>query len=163
MQEYQDYFDYEEEAKDVRTFLEFVISKKIFAIETFEVVEIVQLEDCVTVPEFPEYIRGLITVKDSSIAVIDTAKRFKYEEDASRERRCVIICKAEDKQIGLMADDVLKIRDVETEKVLPSPEINREAFTRYITGMFIRTSGEPCFVVSPEKMMSEDEIDIILG
>lgn len=159
----QDYFDYEEEAKEVRTFLEFVISKKVFAVETFEVVEIVQLEECTAVPEFPEYIKGIITVGGSSVAVIDTAKRFKYEEDTSRERRCVVICNAGEKRIGLLADDVLKIRDVETEKVLPSPEINKEAFTRYITGMFLRTTGEPCFVVSPEKMMSEDEIEIIPG
>lgn len=163
MQDYQDYFDYEEEAKDVRTFLEFVISKKVFAIETFEVVEIVQLDDCMPVPEFPEYVKGLITVKESTVAVIDTAKRFKYDEDTSLERRCVIICKAGEKQIGILADDVLKIRDIETEKVQSAPELNREAFTRYITGMFLRTTGEPCFVVSPEKMMSEDEIDIILG
>ncbi|MBE6836924.1 MAG: purine-binding chemotaxis protein CheW [Ruminococcus sp.] len=161
MQEYQDYFDYEEEAKDVRTFLEFVISNKIFAIETFEVIEIVQMEDYVTVPEFPEYVKGIITVKDSTLAVIDTAKRFKYEENDSVERRCVIICKAGEKRIGLLADNVLKIRDVETEKVLSAPEINKEAFTRYITGMFIRSSGEPCFVVSPEKMMSEDEVELI--
>lgn len=163
MQEYQDYFDYEEEAKDVRTFLEFVISNKIFAIETFEVIEIVQLDDCVAVPEFPEYIKGIITVKDSTLAVIDTAKRFKYDEDDAVERRCVIICKAGEKQIGLMADNVLKIRDVETEKVMKAPEINKEAFTRYITGMFIRKSGEPCFVVSPEKMMTEDDANVILG
>lgn len=164
MQDYQDYFDYEEQPKEVRTFLEFEISNRVFAVETFEVVEIVQLEEVMPVPEFPEYVKGLINVKGKTIAVIDTAKRFKYEENTSLERRCVIVCNAtEGKEIGILADDVLKIRDIDKEKVSPPPELNREAFTRYITGMFLRTSGEHCFVVSPVLMMSEEEQDFILS
>lgn len=160
----QDYFDYEEESQEVRTFLEFVVSEKIFAVETFEVVEIVQLEEITPVPEFPEYVMGLITVNERTVAVIDTVKRFRYLKNENIERRCVIICRTnEDKEIGLLADDVLKIRDVAVDKVNPSPEINREAFTRYITGMFLRTNGEPCFVVSPALMMSEEEAETVLG
>lgn len=163
MQDYQDYFDYEDEqSKELRTFLEFVVSGKIVAIETFQVVEIVQLEEVTPVPEFPEYVKGLITVNGRTIAVIDTTKRFRYPEDNNIIRRCVIICTTSDgKEIGLLADDVLKIRNVDKDKVAPPPEVNREAFTRYITGMFLRTSGEPCFIVSPELMMSEDELSML--
>lgn len=166
MADYQEYFDYDEEdeIKEVRTFLEFVISGKVFAIETFEVVEIVQMDEITPVPEFPEYVKGLMTAKGRTVAVIDTAKRFKYDAQENSLRQCVVICKTQgEKEIGIMADNVLKIKDVECEKISPSPSINREAFTRYITGMYLKSNDEPCFIVSPQLMMSEDEQQTILG
>ncbi len=164
MEEYQDYFDFEEEKNfEVRTFLEFVISGKIFAVETSEVLEIVQLGEVTPVPEFPKYIMGLANVKGQSVAVIDTAYRFGTKTAEVPERRCVIICKTDcEKSIGIVADDVLKLKDVDVQKVSESPKINGEAFTRYITCMYLRQTGDPCFVVSPVLMMSEDEKSQIL-
>lgn len=162
MEEYQDYFDYDEEEsnREVRTFLEFVVCEKYFAIETLEVVEIVQLEEITPVPEFPDYVRGLMTAKGRTVPVIDTAKRFKYEQEGSLERQCAVICKTQkDKEIGILADDVLKIRDVDISTINPPPEINREAFTRYITGMFLKHTSEPCFIVSPQLMMREEDAE----
>lgn len=165
MQDYQDYFDYndEEEAKNLRTFLEFVISGRIFAIETKDVVEIVQLEKITPVPEFPKYVLGIQNVKGESLAVIDSAYRFGLAQDENLERRCVIVCNANGKKIGILADDVLKLKDVKEENISDSPKINNEAFTRYITCMYLTQAGDPCFAVSPVLMMSEDEQKIILS
>lgn len=140
------------------------MSKKVFALETFEVVEIVQLEEITPVPEFPQYVKGLMTTKGRTVPVIDTAERFKYPPSENRDRQCVVICKTDsDKEIGILADNVLKIKDVDCEKISPAPSLNREAFTRYITGMYLKSNGEPCFIVSPQLMMSEEEQDVILG
>ena len=165
----QYYFDFkfdDENAGKTRKFLEFYVTDRMFAVSTDEVVEIVQYGDVSPVPEFPEYVKGIATVNGRTVAVIDTAKRFKYErtsEDTSR--RCIVIASVTEgenaREIGIIADNVVKIRDVEEEKLLPPPEVNSEAFTRYITGMFIRTDDTPCFIVSPTLMMSEEEQEVI--
>lgn len=156
-----DYFDLEEEkAVDLRTFLVFEVTGETFAVETSEVVEIVKYAAPTPVPEFPAYVSGIAAIKGRTIPVINTAVRFKFEDMGEHPRKCIIIAKIngeQEREVGILADDVRKIRNVEADKVLPPPDVNSEAFTRYIKGMFIRTNSQPCFVVSPQLMMTEEE------
>lgn len=160
--------DYEEEKELItESFLEFEVSGKIFAIKTDEVIKIVPCGEITPVPEFPDYVKGVITADEKTVAVIDSAVRFKYPPCEKKSHRCVIIASAQSEEnpqgsdsqrkIGITADNVIKIRKVPKEQICPPPEVNHEAFTRYITGMFIRTKGEPCFIVSPVLMMTEEE------
>lgn len=160
----RDFFDAEEELIPVRTFLVFEVSGKNFSVETNEVKEIVMYTEPTPVPEFPDYVCGVANVKGRTVPVINSARRFRYEDKGLHSRKCIIICSVSgDREIGLLADNVIKLRNVDVDKVLDPPQVNSEAFTRYIKGLFIRTNGTPCYIVSPELMMSEEEQESIFG
>ncbi len=158
----------EERSVPMKSFLVFQVSGETFAIETEQISEIVRYKGLTPVPEFPDYVSGVAAVGERTVPVINAARRFRYEDMGIHPRKCIVIAFAGPadesgvrREIGLLADNVVKIRDVQADKVLPPPEVNSEAFTRYVKGSFIRSNGTPCFIVSPELMMSEEEKDDI--
>ena len=157
-----DFFE-TEEIKSTRSFLEFDVRERTFAIKIEEVAGVFAYEGAKRVPGFAPYVKGVCTFGEQMIAVIDAAKRFAYDEECKdKSRRCVVAAVAEDengesKTIGLLVDAAKKIRAVEEEKIAPPPRVNKDACTRFVVGSYQKTNGEICLVVSPSLMMSDEE------
>ena len=163
--DYNYFNDIEENTEETRQFMQFIVLGKRFAIPIEEIVEISRINSIRAVPEFPDYVLGVTNVKERTVAVIDARKRFKYSEEDRGEHQCIIITKVsrndKDCEIGILVDDVTKIKELGLSKILPPPDLNNEAVTRYITNMYLASSGEACFIVSPQLMMSLEEQDLI--
>ena len=159
------YDDIEEDTEETRLFMQFLVLGKRFAIPIEEIIQISRIDSIRAVPEFPDYVIGVANLKEHTVAVIDARKRFKYSEENRGTHQCVIITKVSrnDKEceVGILVDDVTKIKELGLSKILPPPDLNNEAVSRYITNMYLASSGEACFIVSPQLMMSLEEQDLI--
>ncbi|NLZ45562.1 MAG: purine-binding chemotaxis protein CheW [Clostridiales bacterium] len=163
--DYKYFEDEQEDVEETRSFLQFLVLNKRFAIPIEEVVEIASMDNIRPVPEFPDYVLGVSNVKGRNVAVIDARKRFKCPEEEKSPRQCLIIAKVErhekDSEIGILVDDVTKFKELKLSEILPPPDVNNEAVTRYILNTYFSTAGEACFIVSPQLMMSLEEQDLI--
>lgn len=109
-------------------------------------------------PGFPLYMPGTVTVEGEVIPVIDGAKRFGLDPDENRERSCFIITYTEQggamsseyKKCALLVDSVIGSVKLEEDRILPPPDLNRDSFVRYISGVFL-LDGETCYIISPQK------------
>ncbi|WP_124100261.1 chemotaxis protein CheW [Ruminococcus sp. Marseille-P6503] len=111
------------------------------------------------IPEFPYYFAGACMTDGKTVPVIDSRLRFGFPEGEITDRSCIIIAYANGEsggrfEIGILTDTISVMTDVSAEDIQPCVPISKEAYTRYLKGVFIR-DGEPCYIVSPDLMIND--------
>lgn len=165
---YMDYDEVEQQEEAVKTvrMLMTVVNGMDFAVSFDDVLEIAPAGEIFPVPEFPDYVPGFARIGDKTVPVIDARKRFGFPPAGDGDRRCIVVSCDGDMgglRIGLLVDAVLRFRNTPEDDVKPVPKVNDEAYTRYVTGMFRRSNGSICYVVSPKLMYSLTEREVLMG
>ena len=104
-------------------FLTFGVSNEVFGIDIQHVVEIVGMQPITTVPEYPEYISGIINLRGKIIPVMDVRLRFKKPKREYDSRTCIIVIDTGVIQIGLIVDSVSEVLDITKSDTVPPPDM----------------------------------------
>lgn len=110
------------------------INKKIYAIETKNVLEIIKLVELDYPNKMPSYIMGLIEYDKEPIGVFDLREIFKQERITYDLSSKIVIIKSENETISIICDKIIDIKKLNTDKIRPIPyqqEIN------FYKGIFI--------------------------
>lgn len=102
-------------------YLAFSLGEEEYAVGIRQVVEIVGLPRIMSVPDLPDYIRGVINLRGKVIPLLDVRLRFQMAERPYDERTVVIVMEVDGAPIGLIVDGVTEVRDV------PRANIGRSA------------------------------------
>ncbi len=163
---YKDYDEHEEkqEVAETRQMLMTTVDDKDFAIPFEEIVEISRIKVITPVPEFPKYVSGVVQVGEYAVPAIDARARFGYAPTTDYERSCLVVTYDGEKRIGIIVDAVKRFRDTLVSDIQEAPQLNDEAYSRYITGMFHRqTEDKICYIISPKLMYSLTEKEALFG
>ena len=60
----------------------------------------------------PDYVKGIINLRDKAIPIVDVRKRFKFEERAYDDRTCIEVVNINDTSLGLVVDTVKEVSDI---------------------------------------------------
>ncbi|MBQ5330936.1 MAG: chemotaxis protein CheW [Oscillospiraceae bacterium] len=111
-------------ADQFKKYLTFQVGGQDFAISISEITEILSsCSDCVRVPEFPSYAKGIIHLRGNVVSIIDLCKRFGKDVPLSDEC-CVIVIRMDDSfhsLVGFAADRVNAVEDIAVEDINPAP------------------------------------------
>ena len=72
-------------------FLTFILGDEIYGIEILKAREIIGLMDITTVPQTPDYMKGVINLRGKVIPVIDLRMKFAMQEEVHTQETCVIV------------------------------------------------------------------------
>jgi len=94
--------------------VEFLLGEECFAIDLFDVKEVVEYMTITKLPDTPDFIRGIIDLRGEITTIVDLKERLRIREDhgQSDEENCRIIVMDEKHtraKIGIMVDDVLSV------------------------------------------------------
>ncbi|MDI9632902.1 MAG: chemotaxis protein CheW [Methanolinea sp.] len=104
--------------------VEFLLGKEHFAIDLFDVKEVVEYTTITKLPNTPSYVKGIIDLRGEITTIIDLKQRLHITEESGQpEENCRIIVldeKNTKSKIGIMVDDVLSVstfdmKDVDTK------------------------------------------------
>jgi len=104
--------------------VEFLLGKEHFAIDLFDVKEVVEYTTITKLPNTPTYIKGIIDLRGEITTIVDLKQRMRITEESTQpEENCRIIVldeKNTKSKIGIMVDDVLSVstfdlKDVDTK------------------------------------------------
>ncbi len=121
------------ETKD--KYLTFWTGDRIFGVSIAEVVQIVQMQPFTEVPEFPDYARGIITLRGSIIPIIDVRKRFHMPDKTYDDRTCIIVCSIAGDYLGFVVDRVDEVTLIVPEEIAEPPVITDTDMTDYLMGV----------------------------
>ncbi len=149
--------DYEEDTQSNR-FLEFQVETREYAIEISHVVEIVGVQKITEVPDFPNYVLGVVNLRGSIIPVIDVRLRFGFPQKDYNDRTCLIVAKINDSQVGLIVDSVREVVSIPPESVSPPPAISKDSVSKFVKG--IARIGEAVVVIlSLNELLQQEAIE----
>lgn len=152
----------EQTAEDTQhgRFLTFTLEENVYGISIKYVTEIIGMQTVTTVPETPDFLKGIINLRGKVIPLIDVRLKFGKQEIEYNERTCVIVVEVDNLSVGLivdMVDDVLTIND---DKIAPPPVGTGGYDNKYIEGIG-QTDDQVILLLDAERILKSDEIILI--
>lgn len=101
--------------------VEFVLGKEHFAIDLFDVKEVVEYTSITQLPNVPQYLKGIIDLRGEITTIIDLKLRLNITENsdvaAESSRIMVLDDKITKSKIGILVDDVTSVSTFEGNQV----------------------------------------------
>ncbi len=113
-------------SNDLLQVVSFDLGDEVFAINIFQVQEIIRMIEITKVPNTPSFVEGVINLRGKVIPVVDLRKRFHLpvKEDNPQER--IIVAKVNNKPVGMIVDEVSEVLRFSRENVEPTPSLLSE-------------------------------------
>ncbi len=109
------------ERGDTLQVVEFLLGKEFFAIDLFDVKEVVEYTTITKLPNTPAFIKGIIDLRGEITTIVDLKQRMHITEASEQpEENCRIIVLDEKNtrsKIGIMVDDVLSVSTFDMKNV----------------------------------------------
>ena len=116
-------------------FLTFVLGEEVYGIEILKAREIIGLMDITTVPQTPDYMKGVINLRGKVIPVIDLRMKFSMQEEEHTKETCVIVVEVSGTSIGLIVDSVSEVSDINGTEIEDAPSFGQGIDTSFIMGL----------------------------
>lgn len=114
-----------------------------------------------TVPQTPEFVKGVINLRGKVIPVMDLRLRFEMEAIDYTERTCIIVVEIEASggivQIGIVVDAVSEVLNIKGEAIEDTPTFGTKLNTDYILGM-AKMEGGVKILLDIDRVLSSEEI-----
>lgn len=134
------------EVKTVKTmlntegkYLTFLLGKEEFGIDLMKVKEIVGMKTIRSMPQMPNYFKGVIDLRGNVIPILDLRLRFGMEPRDYNERTCIVVLELGQSgkllPVGVVVDSVSEVLDVRANQIVETPYFGPTADTRHILAM----------------------------
>ena len=121
------------------------------------------MQKLTTVPESPNYMKGVINLRGEVIPIIDSHIKFNLDPinitmktnilvlDLGKKRKKII-------KLGFLVDKVNEVIQIPEKKILPPPGIGDVFQSEYITGTYQKDLKSFIMILDIEKALSINEI-----
>ena len=147
-------------------FVSFVIGREVFAMDVMKVQGVERMMEVTTIPGMPQFMEGVINLRESIIPVVDMRKRFGLpQKEYDKETRIIIIeLDSPDNSngqmvVGVIVDQVNEVFQLESRDMGRVPEIGglggkiRRNFIRGVA----KKDDRLVIVLDVQQIFSEEE------
>ena len=147
-------------------FLTFKLGEEIFALDVAEVREILDFTSITKVPMTPPFMRGVINLRGRVVPVMDLRLMFDMSETEKTVNSCIIVIEmtmdSDNVVIGVLADAVQEVIDLEPAQIEPAPRIGTRMNTEFIEGMG-KHNGGFLMILNIDRIFSSSDLDSVLA
>ncbi len=124
---------------ETRQYLSFKLNEEEFALDISRVREVLDYAKITKVPQTPEFMCGVINLRGSVVPVIDLKRRFGISDTLKTVDSRIIIGEVsldgDATVLGVLADAVNEVMELEPGCIDPAPTIGTRMNTDFIRGM----------------------------
>jgi len=143
-------------------FLTFFIGEEMFGIPIQFVTEIVGMQKINSLPDVPNYIKGLINLRGKIIPVVDMSNKLTGVDIVVNDRTCIIVVENELFSIGLMVDRVSEVLDISKENISETANLHINLSSNAIFGLG-KVSDKIVLLIDVNELFSDSETENIEG
>ena len=106
-----------------------------FGINILEVHEVLRVPEVRSVPKAPDFVEGVVRLRDALVPVIEMRKRFSLPERGRESDARLLVVSLSGGRAGLVVDEVPGVTPVPVDAVSPPPEFFKGLAGRYLQGI----------------------------
>ena len=145
-------------------YLTFTLAEEEYGIGILKIKEIIGMMPITSVPQTPEFVKGVINLRGKVIPVIDLRLRFGMGEIDYTERTCIIVVEIDGQVgtvlIGIVVDSVSEVLNVKGDDIEDTPTFGTKLNTEYILGM-AKMEGGVKILLDIDQVLSSEEISAL--
>jgi len=138
-------------------FIIFVLNDQKFGINVLKSREIITVDNLTFIPETPDFVKGIINLREEIIPIINLNKKFNLKKHKNSEDK-VIIISVNDTLIGFAVNEIDEIKKIHSKNISEAPYITRQIKKDYIQGV-AKLEGELIILIDIENVFSQSEIN----
>lgn len=120
-------------------YLTFSLAGEEYGIGILKIKEIIGMLSITTVPQTPDFVKGVINLRGKVIPVIDLRLRFGMEPMEYTDRTCTVVVEIEGTSspvlMGIVVDSVSEVLNIKSEEIEDAPSFGTRLNTESILGM----------------------------
>jgi len=120
-------------------YLTFSLGNEEYGIGILKIREIIGMMNITTIPQSPQYVKGVINLRGKIIPVVDLRLRFGMDARKYNERTCIIVVdlldNARSVNMGIVVDSVSEVLNIKAVDIENTPNFVANLNTEYILGM----------------------------
>lgn len=151
----------EEEGKIIELIV-FNLGEEEFGADIDQVREIITVEKITSIPDSPNFIRGVTNVRGEIAVVIDLATRFSLPRKSEVENKHIVITEQEKNLFGLMVDEVTEVQRIPEKVIKATPKLVSRIDTIYISGV-LTLENRLIILLDLAKVLLEQELAGLAG
>jgi len=142
-------------------YLTFTLANEEYGIGILKIKEIIGMMAITTVPQTPEFVKGVINLRGKVIPVVDLRLRFGMGEIDYTERTCIIVVEIESQTglilIGIVVDSVSEVLNIKGEEIEDAPSFGAKLNTEWIRGI-AKTEGGVKILLNIDRVLRSEDI-----
>jgi purine-binding chemotaxis protein CheW len=145
-------------------YLTFTLGGEEYGIGILKIKEIIGMMHVTTMPQTPDFVKGVINLRGKVIPVMDLRLRFGMAAMDYTERTCIIVVEIEGSsgtiQVGIVVDSVSEVLNIKGDDIEETPAFGTKLNTDYILGM-AKMEGGVKILLDIDKVLTSEELVIM--
>lgn len=142
------------------------LEKELYALRISLVREILELNEITSIPQTPDYVRGIVNLRGTAVPVIDLRRKFGLPLAQSDLSTRVLIMEVllgdEPLTVGLIADSVREVIEIDEAQIDPPPKMGCIKNSRLLDGI-TKHEGRFVLLLNADRIFAEDEVVALHG
>jgi len=152
------------EIEETAQYLTFRLESEIFAVRVDDVHEVLDWTSITVVPRAPEFMRGVINVRGSVVPVADLRLKFGMSETIKTINTRIVVMEldidSEKTILGIMADAVQEVIELEPDQIEKSPKVGSRWKTEFILGIG-KSNDKFIIILDMKRIFSSSEMNLV--
>ena len=145
-------------------YLTLTLAEEEYGIGILKIKEIIGLLPITTVPQTPDFVKGVINLRGKVIPVVDLRLRFGIKAADYTERTCIIVVEITGRSgtvlIGIVVDSVSEVLNIKNDNIEDTPTFGTTLDTNYILGM-AKMEGGVKILLDIDRVLSSAEVAVL--
>ena len=152
-------------AGTTNTYLTFTLADEQYAVEVYEVKEVLEFTKITKVPRTQDYMRGVINLRGSVVPVIDLRRKFGMGETEKTVDTSIVVLEikldGETVTVGTLADSVQEVVNIDSSQIEPAPQIGTRINTDFIEGIG-KLDEQFVIILDIDRIFSQTELSAVV-
>ena len=145
-------------------YLTFTLAEEEYGIGILKIKEIIGMLPITSVPQTPDFVKGVINLRGKVIPVMDLRLRFGMPNIDYTERTCIIVVEIGGQSgtvlVGIVVDAVSEVLSIKTEDIEETPAFGMKLNTEFILGM-AKMEGGVKILLDINKVLNSEELELM--
>lgn len=141
---------------DTNQLVTFLLGKETYGIDIFKIREVIRSQRINSIPKSPEFIEGVIEVRNHVIPVINLKRRLGIPEDNVYGQR-IIILDLNGRLLGIVVDDISRVLKLQTKDYEVLPDMVAGDAESSCIACIAKTDEGLVIIISTERILTHKE------
>jgi len=140
----------------------FTVGQEEFCVDILKVQEIIRMVKITHMPNAPEYVEGIINLRNKVIPVIDFRKKMNFsdESEAKEQDRRIVVISFGKTLVGIIVDKVSQVMKISQDQITATPEVIKGYDSECLMGVG-RVNEKLIVLLDLDKMFKQEEIETV--
>ncbi len=138
----------------------FSLGPEEFGVDILDVKEIIRMMDTAKIPRSPDFVEGVINLRNVVIPIIDLRKRFGLVEPTLTSHTRIIVIEIKELLVGFIVDSVSEVLRIPANMVEDAPAVVTGVDSDYVRGVG-KLNDKLLILLDLESLLSSGEIEYL--